>query len=294
MLDFKPLTIEDRCLFDNYLKPYTFSTCEYSFTTLFIWRIGCDVKYTIYKDALIIKKTDFDGNHHFMQPIGYKKEDLKDIIHTLKEYKEKYNMPYLFKDLEESFVNEIKEILGEELELEEDRDNFDYVYDSEALINLSGKKYHGKKNHYNNFIKNNNYKLVPITDDNVKDCLKASKQWCDENGCHGYLLYELHAIKELLKHKDELNLKAMAVYVDDKVSSFTIGEKINDDTAIIQIEKADPKINGLYTFINRSFLQEYFTDVKYVNREQDLGIEGLRKAKNSYYPIKLEKKYKLK
>lgn len=89
MLNFKRLTINDKKLFESYIKPYNFLNCEYSFTTLYIWRKALDIKYVIYKGALIIKKKDFNDEYHFMQPLGYKKENLKDIIETLMGYKKK-------------------------------------------------------------------------------------------------------------------------------------------------------------------------------------------------------------
>ncbi|MTK14197.1 MAG: DUF2156 domain-containing protein, partial [Clostridiaceae bacterium] len=88
-----------------------------------------------------------------------------------------------------------------------------------------------------------------------------------------------------------LNFEGMVVFIDNKVSAFTIGEKVNKDMAIIHIEKADSDIRGLYNFINKTFVDAYFSDVPFINREQDLGIEGLRSAKESYIPIKLAKKF---
>lgn len=291
MLDFKPLTLEDKVIFDKYLKPYNFLTCEYSFTNLFIWRIGLDIQYALYKDALIIKKKDFFDNYHFMQPIGYTNENLKEIVDTLESIKINENLKNLFKDVETPFVNELKTIYGNKFTIEEDRANFDYIYESSKLISLSGKKLHGKKNHYNNFIKNNNFYVEEINESNIEDCIKAACEWCKINECKGYLKYELKAIKELLLNKEKLDFIGMAVYVSDALSAFTIGEKINDNMAIIHIEKADAEINGLYTYINKTFIENYFSDIPYINREQDLGKEGLRKAKLSYQPFKLEPKY---
>lgn len=290
---FKPLSIEDKELFDRYLKPYIFSTCEYSFTNLFIWRKGCDIQYSFIDDALIIKKMDFDGSYHFMQPIGYKHENLKAIVDTLQNYKEAANMDYLFKDAEENFINELNSIYPDKFIISEDRNNFDYIYSSDRLISLSGRKLHGKKNHYNNFIKNNNFTAAPISKDNTCECIKAAKEWCNKNDCKGYLLFELRAIEELLKNIDRLDFIGMAVYVDKKLSAFTIGEQMNRDMAVIHIEKADSDINGLYTFVNKTFVEDYFNDVPFINREQDLGIEGLRHAKESYQPLRLEKKYSI-
>jgi hypothetical protein len=291
MLEFKSLSLEDKEVFDSYIIPYNFLTSEYSFISLFIWRKGLDIQYTIYKDALIIKKYDFEGKSHFMQPIGYRDEDFMEIIHALREYKNMHRMDYLFKDAEEPFICALKSIYDDKIIVEEDRDNFDYLYESEKLISLSGKKLHGKKNHYNNFIKNNEYRVETITESIIPDCIKTAREWCKKSDCKGYLLYESRAIEELLKNKASLDFEGIAVYVNNKLSAFTIGEKVKDDMAIIHIEKADATINGLYAFINKTFVETHFSSVKFINREQDLGIEGLRKAKLSYHPVRLEAKY---
>lgn len=293
MLKFNPITIEDKPVLDKYLKDYKFTTSEYSFTNLLIWREGCDLQYTIYENVLIIKKKDFKGKYHFMQPIGYNNENIKKIIEKLKEYKEENNMDYLFKDVENSFLEELKDIYGDKAHMEEDIDNFDYIYSSEKLISLSGKKLHSKKNHYNYFIKNYSYIVKDFSEPGVKeDCIQAAQKWHDENNAgDSYLTYELEGIKEIIQYIDILNLKGMAVYIDNQIASFTIGECVNNDMAIVYIEKGIKDINGIYAFTNKTFVERYFSEVKYINREQDLGIEGLRKAKKSYIPIKLEEKY---
>lgn len=291
MLNFKPLTLEDKIIFDKYLKPYNFLTCEYSFTNLFIWRKGLDVQYCLFDNILIIKKLDFHGDYHFMQPIGYSMENLSEVVQVLLNYKVENKMKYLFKDAETPFIEDLEEIFGEALRIEEDRDSFDYIYESSKLISLSGKKLHSKKNHYNNFIKNNKYYTQIINENNIEDCIKAACEWCKQNDCQGYLKFELKAIQELLTNSSKLDFIGIAVYVEDVLSAFTIGEKANDNMAIIHIEKAATDINGLYAFINKTFVETCFNDVPFINREQDLGKEGLRKAKLSYQPAKLEPKY---
>jgi uncharacterized protein len=293
MLVFKPLAIEDKHTLDKYLQDYKFTTCEYSFTTLLIWRKACDIQYAIYNDILIIKKKDFKGNYHFMQPIGYTKNNLKELIEVLREYQKENNMNYLFKDVEDSFLEDFKGIYGDAARIEEDIDNFDYIYLKDKLATLSGKKLHGKKNHYNQFIKKYNYSIKDFGEPNVKeDCIKLSKKWYAENYTgNEYLTYELNGIIEVINYFDILNLKGMAVYVDDNIVSFTAGEIVNDNMAIVHFEKGLKNINGIYAFTNKTFVENYLSEVEYINREQDLGIEGLRKAKKSYYPVKLEKKY---
>ncbi|MFA6939841.1 MAG: phosphatidylglycerol lysyltransferase domain-containing protein, partial [Clostridiaceae bacterium] len=126
MLEFKNLEINDREIFDEYLNPYKFKTCEYSFTNLIIWKKSLDIKYAVYKDALIIKKKDFEGKYHFMQPIGYAMDDLADIVSLLKAEKDD-SFNYLFRFAEEDFTFKLKG-LDPDLIIEEDRDNFDYIY----------------------------------------------------------------------------------------------------------------------------------------------------------------------
>jgi len=294
MLNFKPIIMKDKDIFDKYLIPYTFNTCEYSFTNLIMWKNACAIQYTIFKNSLIIKKMDFDGTLHFMQPIGYRKEDLKEIVEILEGYKVEGEFDFLFKDAEEDFVSDLKDIFGDKYSIEEDRDNFDYIYESEKLISLSGKILHKKKNHLNYFIKNYKYQDVEITDELIKPCMKAAREWCCKNSCRGYLLYELRAIEELLINRDKLNIIGMAIYVDGKISAFTLGEIVNENMAIIHVEKADSDIRGLYNYINRTFVEKYLKDIPYINREQDLGMEGLRKAKLSYSPSNFSKKYVIK
>lgn len=292
MLEFKKLTIKDKPVLDKYLRKHKFTTCEYSFTTLLAWRKAYDIQYTIFDDVLIIKKKDREENYYFMQPIGYDKNDLKEIIQEVKEYKKENNMKYLFRDVENSFLEDLVDIYGSLAHVEEDMDNFDYIYSKENLANLSGRNLHGKKNHYNYFIKNYNYSVKDLSEPEVRDdCVKFAYQWYDESYNGDELMtYELNGIIEVLNHFDELDLKGMAVYIDDEISSFTIGEILNN-MAIVHFEKGKKGIHGIYAFTNKTFVEMYFNEVTYINREEDMGIEGLRKAKRSYHPIKLEEKY---
>ena len=294
-MKFKKLDLEDKTVLDKYIYPYKFLSCEYSFTSLYIWKDACDIQYTIYKDALIIKKKDFDGNYHFMQPLGYKKSDLSEIIDMLKAYRKENEMKYLFKDLEESFIKELNAILKEKNEfyIVEDRDNFDYLYEAKKLMTLSGKKLHAKKNHYNSFTKNYDYEVVEIKGNKVIEdvCIAAEKWYADTEDKDCKLYYELLSIKNIVKNMELLNLNGVAVYVNGNISAFGIGECLNDSLTVIHIEKGDKNINGIYSFIAKTLIDRCFNNTEIINREQDLGIEGLRKSKMSYNPFKLEKKF---
>ncbi|HHW31244.1 MAG TPA: DUF2156 domain-containing protein [Clostridiaceae bacterium] len=292
MAEFKPLDLEDRDLFLNYIGNYEFNTYEYSFLTLYFWRRMCQVEYAIIDDALIIKKTEKKPGSFFMQPIRYK--DLKKTVHTLIKIKNKdSNFKSLFREIEFSFLNKLIETFGTDICICEDINNFDYIYDSKELINLAGQKFHQKKNHYNRFVRTYNYEVKDISEKGVaSDCVEFAYKWFESNGGNDYQLsYELEGIEDVMKYYDILNIKGIAVYIQDKIAGFTLGEIVNDKMGIVHVEKANPEYNGIYAFINNTMAKTYFSNVRYINRQEDLGIKGLRKAKRSYNPVILEKKY---
>jgi hypothetical protein len=294
MDNFKPLELCDRDLLLKYLGKHDFKTYEYSFNTLYLWRKLCNVEYAIIEDALVIGKTESKTGSFFMQPVGYRDECLKDIVLKLDIIKQKHsNMKHLFRDIEEPFLDKLRRCFGSNLEIIEDVNCFDYIYDSKQLISLPGKKFHGKKGHYNHFIRNYNYVIKDLRDEGVaKDCLRFEQDWYESReGTSEQLRYEREGINDIIANMDFLGVKGMAVYVNDRIAGFTIGEKAYDSMAIIHVEKGDADYNGIYAFINKEFVERYFSDVPFINREEDLGIEGLRKAKASYNPVKLEKKY---
>lgn len=290
MLEFKDLTLEDKELFDSYIKKYKFLTSEYSFISLFIWRKALNTQYCIHKDALIIKKRSQEFGAYFMQPIGYKDEDLNEIIETLIEYKNTNKMEYLFRNVETPFLNELNKISKHRFDIGIEENNFDYIYESENLIHLSGRKLSSKRNHITRFVNNYNYRVEDINMANTKECIMAAKEWSRANSGDEFLSYETESIITMLNNWELLKFQGIAVYVDDKISAFTIGEIANEEMAIIHVEKAFSEVHGLYPFINKTFVEKYFKGIKFINREDDMGIAGLRKAKQSYHPYKLEYK----
>jgi len=293
LLHFKALELSDRDLFKKYLGDYNFNTYEYSFLNLYLWRKYCNIEYALLDDVLIIKKTEEGKGTAFMQPIGYSENNLKDIISELMEYKKENSyMKFLFSDIEEPFLEKLKSLYGEDLEYYQDVKNFDYIYEAEKLIKLNGDKLRKRKSQYNHFVNSYVHHIEDISNDKViNDCLKFAEEWFGNQQKNYQLECELQGIRDILHNLDKLNGLGMAVYVDNVIAGFTIGEIVNKDLAIIHIEKGDTIYNGIYAFINRTFAELYLKDVKYINREEDIGIPGLRRAKLAYDPIKLEKKF---
>ena len=181
----------------------------------------------------------------------------------------------------------------ERYEVELDIDNSDYVYSARDLIRLSGRKYHRKKNHLNRFLREYRFEYRNLDMELVECFLDMQEKWCQMKECveKPELLSEDFAIHRALTYFEELDFKGGAIQIDSRIEAFSLGEPLNDSTAVIHIEKANPEIPGLYTAINQFFCSNACSGMEYINREQDLGLEGLRKAKESYYPHHMVKKY---
>jgi len=295
---FKCLALEDSKIINKFVDKNLIESYEYLFSSLYMWRKLNNVKYAIIDDTLIIEKGEEGKGTFYAKPIHYKKENLVNLIETLKERNENFtDRDYFFGDVDEEFINDLKKYTDYKIEIKEDVDDFEYVYKTEDLIELKGKKYHGKKNHVNAFEKTYNYEIKTITDESVvKDCIQLLHKWHEEvlTTVDKEMCMEIEAIKDIFVELQYLNLDSMAIYVDGKIAGFSVGEKVNDKLAVIHVERGEVEYKGIYSFLNRKFLMESFSDVEYVNRQEDTGNEGLRKAKQSYHPVKMVKKYLVK
>ena len=178
------------------------------------------------------------------------------------------------------------------------RNGFDYIYTVESLSSLSGKKLHAKRNHINHFISEyQDWTFEPITPDNLAECYEMNTEWTRENTTSEDtgLMQENAAIKRCFEHYSELELEGGLLRLDGKIIAYTIGEVIASDTFNTHIEKAFADIQGAYPLINRefaSYIKENHPEIVYINREEDMGSEGLRHAKLSYHPAILLEKHR--
>ena len=279
--EFRTITINDKQIFDSFLKPVS---SEYTFTNFFCWR-NCDhSKITKINDNLCILAEDGEETTYFFEPLGRNK--IKETVEICADYLKKKGYKAKFSRLNENFIKEFKD--DRHYLIEPDKNNFDYLYLTKDLIELKGKCFDGKRNRIKKFLKVYESKCENLTLEKTLPCLNLLERWKAEK--KGLCIDE--PIKEVLKHFDVLDLKGLVVLVDNKVEAFTVGENLNNETAVVYIEVANPNLVGLSQFINQKFSEEWakFEDV---NREQDLGDVGLRRAKLSYYPHKLIKKYNM-
>ena len=294
---FKEIDIDSYKELRPFFNSVDYEACEYCFTTLYMWRDMYKTSYYIEDDFAIIVG-EYEGDRFSVLPLAKKDKIHKAIAFMINYFKNEDHRIYL-----RAVTKEVVELLQKDypgrFEYIEERDYFDYVYDAESLRTLKGRKNQKKRNHLNYFIKEyeGRVEYKKLDKENFDDCITLLKAWTvnkEENGDKEEGIDDENvAINKIFDHYDVLreDVKISGIYIDNKLEAFTIGEKINEHMAVIHIEKANPEIRGLYPYINQQFLVNEFPDVELVNREEDLGLEGLRKAKLSYHPCKFVEKY---
>ena len=265
----------------------------FNFTNFYMWRKYYRSQWAVDDDVLFVKYGE-----KFLQPFCADEKVESAVRKIVAEYKKNPASEFIFINAEKNFVSQLEKFSDLNFEFLPQRERFDYVYSSQNLINLSGRKYHRKKNHVNAFAS-----LYPsaqyvsdFTDEIKNLCVDCLNIWYTEHDLNEYpaLPFERGAILELLDDFDFFDIKGGALVLGGKVVAFTLGEQLNDDTAVIHIEKADFDVKGAYAVINRQFAAQEWKDFKFINREEDLGIEGIRSAKESYRPVKMIEKFSVK
>ena len=294
---FKDIDMESRELLNPYFELVDYEACEYCFNTLYMWQHLYKTGYYI-GDGFAVIVAENEGNTFSILPLA-KKDDMPKVIQFIIEYFEEQQKKIYFRGITKEVVEFLKENYPGKFDYTEERDLFDYVYDGENMRELKGRKNVKKRNHINYFLKEyeGRYEYRLLDENDFDACLELMREWTsnkeENNAISEEIEEELIGIKKLFAHYNILKdkLKIAGIFIDEKLEAFTMGEYINPNMALIHIEKANPNIRGLYPFINQQFLVHEFSDAEFVNREEDLGIEGLRKAKLSYHPVRFVEKY---
>ncbi|MDB9823410.1 phosphatidylglycerol lysyltransferase domain-containing protein [Deltaproteobacteria bacterium] len=287
--DFKPVELRDKDTFDRFLKEDPPKISELTFTNLFIWEHRYHPRWAQWNNCLLIILNPHGSSPFGLPPVGM--GDKSRALDILCDELEKISPEVKICRVWEEFLN--KYVDHDRYSYILDRDNSDYVYSSLDLIQLTGRRYHRKKNLLNRFLKNYRFEYRALDMELVECFLDMQEHWCRIKECADKpdLLFEDYAVYKALTHFEELGYKGGAIQIDSGLEAFSLGELLNPVTAVIHIEKANPEITGLYCAINQLFCSNTWPGMEYINREQDLGIEGLRKAKESYYPHHMVNKY---
>ena len=284
--DFKDIESEDKRIFDDYFIKYPPDISELTFTNLFVWRASHPARWCILDEVLCIMRTD--GKSRFYPPVGGASPC--DILEQLRRYAEEKQIDFEMSRIPETMAGAFS---NNNLSIIEDRANFDYVYKACDLADLPGRKYAAKRNLVNKCLREYSAHYIEITLEILDQCLSIQEQWCNMRRCdvHPPLAAEFQAIRETFSNYSTLHPIGGAIKIQGNIEAFSLAEPLNEDTAVFHFEKANPGITGLYQLINQSFVKESLSDFAFINREQDLGDEGLRRAKMSYLPDHFVKKY---
>lgn len=297
-LAFKTLTADDYELIFPFFKLRPTYTCESHFLYHVIWKDFYSSRYSITDNGLLWLQ-NIAGQTAALLPTT-SKENLNAAFLQLQEYftntlKEKLKMYLVDED-----ALEVLNLDRSKYDIIEDRDSFDYIYDGDKLRDLTGRKYSKKRNHINAFTRDyqGRFQYERLDKNNTNEILEFTHKWAIQKNSedpYNRIESEETGIKNILTSYTIYNTTMAGIYIDDKLEAFTVGSYDPSlELAAIHIEKANPEIRGLYPYINQQFLIHEFPEARYINREDDMGIASLRRAKESYYPISLAKKYIIK
>lgn len=274
-----------------------FLGCEQSFGCSYLWRIVYNVQVADVGGFNVVS-TSYDGQQSFLFPVG--EGDCKAVLDALMAHQRQQGSAVLFNSVDCEQRETLERLYPGALTFVERRSSFDYLYHTGDLMELAGKKYHAKRGHVSAFKRDYEWTFEPIDENNVEDCLLMNDEWCRRNGCFEdeSLATESCTVGTALRKLTEIGLFGGLIRVPgygvDGVVAFSIGERVSERVCVVHAEKAFTDVKGAYAIINQQLAEHVGTQVQYLNREDDAGSEGLRKAKLSYHPAVLLPKYQVK
>ncbi len=279
--DFQKVTLEDKTIFDNHFARYPPCHSGMLFTTMVCWQNFAEYYFVYVKNHLIIY-TKRKNHIQFRPPSGFFDKDIfEDVLVLAKQEGSQEALGMIDVTTKEWIQNHTKID-----SFVEDRDFFDYVYLSSDLVNLAGTEYAKIRNRLNKFLKKFQYSVESITEANMSDITEFLKRWCLWKNCESdeILEHERKAILYAMDHFFDLNLNGLALRIEDRIEAIAVFEQMNPTTAVVHFEKGAPDFDGIYKAINQETAKVLEKKFTYIDRQEDLGIPGLRQAKLSYRP----------
>jgi len=292
-MEFKNLELKDKDIFEGYFFKNKIDHSAYNFTNMYIYKDIIKYKYAIYNSCLLIY-SELENIFYLPLKADGVLIDFIEFIKISEILKSKFKeFSYLL--IPEIFINANLKKIEQFFKIKEDENYFDYVYLANNLANLSGKKFHSKRNLISQFERlYPAYRFDIINKSDFDACFKLAELWCDYKNCEDIgFTHETYALKVALSNFKDLNFNGIKLVHEGNIIAFSIFTPLNKKAVIINFEKYNPEFKGSSQVINKItaiYLKDKF---EYINREQDLGIEGLRKAKKSYNPDIINKVYSL-
>ncbi len=295
MIDFHEITLADKAWIEEVLKDAGERGIDYGFSAMYAWKRYYNTKVAEVCGCFTALM-EYEGEYYYECPSG---GCVHEAVIELARDAEERGIKLTMLSTGGNDKETIEEYFPGLFEFTYDRDSSEYIYDINDLADLKGRRFHGKKNHVNRFMKDHpDWRVEPITKDNVDICRQLDAEWHKENAdAEGgeSLPFEDLALKCCFDHIGEFELLGLILYVEDKPCAFTLGAMLPvGDEVDVMFEKAFRSVEGAYAVINAEFaryVREIRPEVKYLNREEDMGLEGLRSAKESYHPVMMVEKY---
>lgn len=290
-LIFHSISMDDRNWMNEKLKEDNPGACEYTFANNYVWAKVYDVQVGRAYGCGVIR---YREQEHFQYSFPFGNGNKKSMIEHLKKICTVHGQGLNIYPITEADRAELIEWFPGEFEIRADRDGFDYVYAVEKLASLKGKKLHGKRNHIARFMDDGDWKYETMTEEHIPECRRMAREWIALRAekWNDEMEQEISVLEVALANFRELGLCGGVLYKGGELVAFTIGEPLDEDTFVVHFEKAFPDLQGAYPMINQQFVLHEMQNFRYVNREEDTGDPGLRKAKLSYYPDILLRKYR--
>lgn len=286
-LVFQPFDVQHRLIMLPYLRKHS-QTCDRTFTNQFCWQHYYHTQWAE-ANGWIVVRAHINGERKAGY-IPFSPNDnphYSDIIPLLEEDARNNDQPLSLMGLSDEECKLLQQQYPDDFVFDSNRDFADYIYRAEDLRTLKGRKYAQKRNHVNKFKSLYSFHYEPITRDNIADCLRLEEEWITQHHQDESALAEYHTIHLAFQHFEELELLGGALYVDNRMVAFTYGSPVNDHVFCTHVEKGDIRYEGVYQMINHQFARHIPEQYIYINREEDLGMPGLRKSKLSYEPAYL-------
>ena len=289
-MEFRPVRLEDKAAIEHFTRPSGICNCDLAFANMYCWEGTYRSAWCVEEGFLLIRFY-IDGSHHigYMQPLG--EGDFTHLIPRLEADARAAGQPLRISGLTPEGAAAVRRA-HPEFGICRNRDYEDYVYRADDLRNLTGRRYQPKRNHINRFEAAYDYRYEELTPALAPECMRLEREWRAGHDSHAAeLTAEQRAMQRAFDHFGELELRGGALFVGEKLVAFTIGSAINDEAFCIHVEKADTRYDGAFTIINKLFAQHLPARFTMINREEDLGIDGLRQSKLSYHPAVIQHKY---
>ena len=300
MIAFRDPEIGDRQWVEERFRASGNQGCEYSFSTLFLWS-GAYQQQVAPMDGFVLERLRGKLGAGYLFPAG--SGPLEPVLSALEKDAAERGEPCRFFCVTPEQAERLEQLRPGQYAFQSDRDGWDYLYALDRLAGLGGKKLHGKRNPIRRFEESHpDWQVEQITMDNLAECAEMDLEWnrryrsldaAGEEAEARTRLDERHAMSRAFAHYEALGMDGLLLRTGGKVVAFTMGSPISADTFDVHFEKAYGEIQGAYPMINREFarwLQANRPGVRWLNREDDMGLEGLRKSKESYYPDRMVEK----